>query len=155
MWFKRNKIPFLSADINPTYIDVRVDIQDIPFSDNEFWFISCDHVLEHVQDYRLAIRELYRVCKPGGYVEISVPLMESIPATCEDKTITTSEECKTKYGQKDHLRLFGADFDKYLLNAGFEVSIYDGNQCDTRILPVIGPAIHDYNKLYICFKPLL
>ena len=59
--------------------DVFVDIESFPwpFEDNSFDQILMKHVLEHVgatfADFRLVMRELYRVLKPDGVLEIHVP----------------------------------------------------------------------------------
>jgi ubiquinone/menaquinone biosynthesis C-methylase UbiE len=42
---------------------------DFPFLDNEFDYVICSHVLEHVPDVRKFISEIYRVSKHGGYFE--------------------------------------------------------------------------------------
>jgi SAM-dependent methyltransferase len=59
--------------------DVLMDIETTPwpFEDDAFDYILMKHVLEHVgaafADFRRIMRELYRVCAPGGRVEIHVP----------------------------------------------------------------------------------
>jgi predicted SAM-dependent methyltransferase len=152
VWFSNNKIKFISADIELKYVDIQMDIQDIPFEKNKFDFISCDHVLEHVPDYHLAISELYRVAKIGGVVEITVPLSEKLDTTYEDETAKSIEERVHAFGQHDHLRVFGKDFTDNLEKVGFEVSIYDGDKCDKKIVPLIAPALYDYNKVFFCKK---
>jgi SAM-dependent methyltransferase len=57
--------------------DVVCDIRDgIPFEENRFDEIECKHVLEHIQlneKYLFVMKEILRVLKPGGTVEIEVP----------------------------------------------------------------------------------
>jgi SAM-dependent methyltransferase len=155
IWFNRNKIKYLGADLSSPFAEAKVDIQALPFGDNEFDFISCDHVLEHVQDYMLALKELYRVIKPEGCVEITVPLLPELPATYEDETITSKEERKQKFGQSDHLRIFGMDFPQKLRDAGFALTIHDGDTCDERIVPITGACVYNYNKAFFCRKPTI
>lgn len=47
---------------------VEADIADLPFADDEFEFVYCAHVLEHVPDPIAACRELMRVGR-RGYIE--------------------------------------------------------------------------------------
>ena len=153
LWFKRNKIKFTSADIDDRLVDINMDIQKMPCSDNEFDFISCDHVLEHVPDYQLAIAELFRVIKRKGTVEITVPLLPELENTYEDGSATSYFDRAKAFGQFDHLRVFGRDMESKLEKAGFSVNLVDGDKCDERIVPLTAPALFDYNKIFICRKP--
>jgi ubiquinone/menaquinone biosynthesis C-methylase UbiE len=51
--------------------DVKADICDLPFEDNQYDVILCNHVLEHIPDDTKAMQELYRVLKPGGILQTS------------------------------------------------------------------------------------
>jgi glycosyltransferase involved in cell wall biosynthesis/SAM-dependent methyltransferase len=50
-----------------------VDIHRLPFADASFDKILMSEVLEHLADDRVAMREIYRVLKPGGILALSVP----------------------------------------------------------------------------------
>ncbi|MBC8160703.1 MAG: glycosyltransferase [Roseiflexaceae bacterium] len=50
-----------------------VDIQQLPFADNTFDKVLMSEVLEHIADDRQAMREVFRVLKPGGILALSVP----------------------------------------------------------------------------------
>lgn len=43
------------------------------YQDNQFDTVYASHILEHLDDPITAIRNWYRICKPGGYIIISVP----------------------------------------------------------------------------------
>jgi ubiquinone/menaquinone biosynthesis C-methylase UbiE len=58
-------------------VDVKADILDLPFEDNSFDVIICNHVLEHIIDDKKAMSELYRVMKPKGWGIIQVPMKNS------------------------------------------------------------------------------
>ncbi len=70
-FYKRfKKLPFASyvtTDLNSPLADVKADICSLPFEDNSFDIILCNHVLEHIPDDRKAMSELYRVMKPNGW----------------------------------------------------------------------------------------
>lgn len=50
-----------------------VDIHQLPFADNSFDKVLMSEVLEHIADDRQAMREVFRVLKPGGILALSVP----------------------------------------------------------------------------------
>jgi predicted SAM-dependent methyltransferase len=153
-WFDRRKIRYILSDYTDRAADMNVDVMDMPFGDGELDFISCDHILEHVEDYKAALRELFRVVKPGGVVEITVPLLPELEETMEDAAVAADKRRET-YGQADHLRIFGRDFAEILKAAGFAVTVYDGDACDERLVPVVAPFTYDYNKVFICGKEMM
>ncbi len=55
--------------------DIVGDIHKLPLADNSIEAIICLAVLEHVEEPALAVREMYRVLKPGGYCYIYVPFL--------------------------------------------------------------------------------
>ncbi len=60
------------ADYHP---DIVGDVQDLPFEDDTQEAIICNAVLEHVENPIQAVKEMYRVLKPGGYCFIFVPFL--------------------------------------------------------------------------------
>ena len=87
---KKKNLEYITADIESPLAKVKMDIHDIPFDDNRFDVIFCNHVMEHVADDGLAMRELYRVLKPGGWGIIQIPLFHPLPEkTFEDPTIVS------------------------------------------------------------------
>lgn len=106
-------------DYPPGTIDL--DITAMPFADNSFDLILCSHVLEHVSDDRQAMRELYRVLAPGGTAILMVPVVMERPVTDEDPTVTDPQERIRRFGQFDHVRLYGRDYADRLRGAGFDV----------------------------------
>lgn len=53
-------------------------ITELPYPDNAFDFVCAFDVVEHVEDHQKAISELFRVCKPGGKIFITVPAFMSL-----------------------------------------------------------------------------
>ena len=49
------------------------DATRLPFPDHTFDRVICSEVLEHIPDYEAALREIWRVVKPGGRIGLSVP----------------------------------------------------------------------------------
>lgn len=89
---------------------IYLDITNLPFEDNLFDLMICNHVLEHVIDEKKALSELHRVLSPGGLAIIQVPLSLKLENTLEDERINSDELREKFYGQKDHVRLYGLDF---------------------------------------------
>lgn len=114
-------IDYLSGDLDPALAMVKMDITDIQFPDNTFDVIYCSHVMEHIPDDRLAMRELYRVLKPGAWAIIHAPITQK--QTFEDPSVTTPEERFRVFGQSDHVRIYGEDYVDRLRESGFEVAV--------------------------------
>lgn len=113
-------IDYLSGDLFDPGAMERIDITDIRFPDDSFDLILCSHVLEHVPDDRKAISELFRVLKPGGTAFLLVPIGSA--RTFEDPSVTDPDERLRFFGQKDHVRQYGPDFEDRLVEAGFRVT---------------------------------
>ena len=122
--FKKMKnLEYTSADLFSPIVDVKADIVDLPFEDNSFDIIICNHVLEHIVDDRKAMSELYRVMKSGGWGIVQVPMKNSLEKTYEDFTITDPKERQKHFGQYDHVRWYGMDYFDRLKSVGFETEI--------------------------------
>ena len=66
---------YLSADLLRESVDKQVDVQAMPFENNSFDVVLCSMVLHYVEDYEQALREIYRVLKPGGLAMLPVPMV--------------------------------------------------------------------------------
>lgn len=124
--FKKQKnLTYTTTDLNSPIADVKADICDLPFKDNSFDFIICNHVLEHIPDDTKAMQELYRVLAPSGTAVVQVPYDAKREITFEDNTITDQSERTRIFGQYDHLRVYGMDYFKKLSSIGFDVNALD------------------------------
>ena len=90
------------------------------FKDQQFDKIVLSNVLEHIKDDSKALKELYRVLKPGGWAIIQVPIWAV--STFENSTIPR-EQYLAKYGHSDHVRRYGLDFFDLLKKNNFDVTI--------------------------------
>lgn len=112
---------YITADIESPLAKVKMDIHQIPFNENSFDAVLCNHVLEHVQDDIKAMREIHRVLKPGGFAVLQVPFFNPIPdKTFEDFSITDPRAREKAFGQDDHVRKYGKDYPQRILRAGLK-----------------------------------
>ena len=68
-----SNLDYTTTDLNSPLADVKADICDLPFKNESFDFILCNHVLEHIPDDKKAMQELYRILKPGGTAILQIP----------------------------------------------------------------------------------
>ena len=118
-------IEYTTTDLLSPIADVKADICDLPFEDNSYDIILCNHVLEHIPDDTKAMQELYRVMKPGGYGILQIPQDLNRAETFEDNSITDRDERAKVFGQYDHVRVYGRDYFDKLRSIGFKVEEVD------------------------------
>ena len=120
--FRNQKnLDYTTTDLFSPLADVKADICDLPFEDNTYDIILCNHVLEHISDDTKAMHELYRVLKPGGMGIFQIPQDLNRAATFSDDTITDQKERARIFGQYDHVRIYGRDYFDKLRSIGFTV----------------------------------
>ncbi|WMJ75211.1 methyltransferase domain-containing protein [Cytophagaceae bacterium ABcell3] len=100
-----------------------IDLTKLSFPDNEFDFVLCNHVLEHIPDDGAAMSEIYRVLKSQGTAIITVPINESFEKTYENPSITSPKDRKEHFGQWDHVRWYAPDIKDRLEKHGFTVEM--------------------------------
>lgn len=115
-------LEYITGDIESPLAKVKMDIHQIPFGDEEFDVVFCNHVMEHVDDDRKAMGEIYRVMKKGGWGILQIPLFFPLPEkTIEDPSVKDPKKREERFGQDDHVRKYGMDYVDRLENAGFTV----------------------------------
>ena len=114
-------LDYTTTDLNSPLADVKADICDLPFDDNTYDIIFCNHVLEHIPNDEKAMLELYRVLKPGGMAILQIPQDLSRATTFEDNSITDPKKRAEIFGQYDHVRVYGRDYFDKLRSIGFKV----------------------------------
>jgi SAM-dependent methyltransferase len=110
---------YITADIESPLAKVKMDLHQIPFEENHFDVVLCNHVLEHVRDDIQAMTEIHRVLKPGGFAILQIPFFNPIPdVTFEDASITNKREREKIFGQDDHVRKYGHDYSQRIATSG-------------------------------------
>lgn len=150
--FKKQKnIQYTTTDLFSPLADIKADICNLPFEDNQYDVIFCNHVLEHIPDDTKAMKELYRVLKPGGMAILQIPQDLNRATTFSDDSITDEKERAKIFGQYDHVRVYGRDYFDKLRSIGFTVVEEDytkktGSELVTKYCLAPGEIIP------VCFK---
>jgi len=116
-------IDYISVDLESPMAMVKMDITDMQFSSNQFDCIICYHVIEHMPDDQMAMKEIFRVLKPGGRAILQVPVLRD--ESFEDPSVITPEDRERVFGQRDHVRIYGLDYKYRLEQVGFSVKVDD------------------------------
>lgn len=116
-------INYFSSDFeNEFSADYSYDITSIPVENDFFDVIICYHVLEHIEDDKKAMSELYRVLKPNGSCYIQTPYKNG--DIYEDISVTSPEKRKELFGQEDHVRIYSVEgLKERLKNTGFKTQL--------------------------------
>ncbi len=143
-------------------LDFNIDISNMPtIADQSFdCVIACD-VLEHVPNHIDGIKEVYRILKKGGHCIFTVPQQDNLKVTYEDFSITKAGERKKAFGQFDHCRIYGDDFNSFLEKCGFKVTTIDENSFPRQLAeknvlfpPILSKKDHvtNFRKIFIGVK---
>ena len=145
-------IDYTSVDLDSPLAIQKADLTKLPFEVNRFDAIICYHVLEHIENDRKAMSELFRVLKPGGWAILQTPIDDERVETFEDFTVTSLQERKKIFGQEDHVRIYGKDYFARLRKAGFDVTedayIRKFNQSEIEKF-----VLDKDEKICFCMKP--
>jgi SAM-dependent methyltransferase len=160
-WLKK-RLPmfcYKATDLASPDVDLHLDLHKIEIPDGSVDVVILSHVLEHVDDDIVALKELSRILSPSGRLILQVPL--SGGDTTQDIKLDDPEARLVAYGKTDHVRLYGYDITERLNEAGFSVEIhraldhpyYESFEAMALDLP------HDSTMLYknesttfLCFK---
>lgn len=120
-WLQSMSEAYFSMDLSSQTAMVNMDITDMSFKDNMFSLVWCSHVLEHIENDRVAMSEMYRVLQPSGLAIIQVPIYGD--KTYENPDIQSPENRIKHFKQANHVRLYGLDIVNRLSSIGFNASV--------------------------------
>jgi SAM-dependent methyltransferase len=120
----RKEPGYETADVRQRGVTHQVDITRLPMADHTYDVVIANHVLEHIDDDRLAMQELFRILKPGGLALLTVPINPTRQTTYEDPSITDPAGRQAHFNAPDHRRFYGLDFAERLQSVGFVVDTF-------------------------------
>lgn len=141
---------YVNIDIKGRTADVLADIRKLPYEDASVDEIYTSHVLEHFgrHEFLGVLREWYRVLKPGSYIYIAVPNIESAIDYYNKTGNIHALYGQFWGGQRDEhdYHKFGYTFSTlsdYLKKVGFvEPELYN-------TFEYLPPGFDDYSKSYL------
>lgn len=104
---------YVSGDLVRDDVLVKLDIQELPFSNESFEVVYCSHVLQAVEDDDKAIVEIFRVLSHNGWAIINVP--------CRGASTREFHSGGDDEVPVDFVRIYGSDFAEKLVQIGFNV----------------------------------
>ena len=119
-----SNLSYTAVDLHPSDYLMhlqKMDMTDIGGPDGTYDYILAIHIMEHIKDDIAAMKELYRVLKPGARAILMIPIDLKIEKTIESDVSLSGDEHELLYGQTDHVRLYGQDFIDRLVKVGFNV----------------------------------
>jgi SAM-dependent methyltransferase len=150
-WLVSLSREYLNADLNG-HAMARMDLTDTGLPDASRTLIWCSHVLEHIPEDRVALREMRRVLAPGGLAVLQVPI--GGVRTLEDASIVSDEARLETYLQEDHVRLYGRDIVERIEAAGLEcetVSAASLSHAEQALCAVTHPV---FREIFLCRRPV-
>ncbi len=145
---------YIAADLVPTRPDmVTADITSMDFQSESFDIVIANHVLEHVEEDRQALSEIFRVLRPGGFAVLQTPFTWKLDISLENASIRDPDLRLFMFGELDHVRVYGKDLFTRMTDAGFEVAVHE----HAELLPSIDPAtvgVNGREPFISCQKPI-
>ena len=129
-----------------------MDVTSLPFDSESFDVVICNHVLEHIEDDRKALKEIYRILKPEAWAILQVPISMKLEETYFDPSIKTPEMREKAYGQFDHVRIYGQDYATIIEKHGFRVKRYTPFDENHNQLELKKFALNHKELLYVAYK---
>jgi SAM-dependent methyltransferase len=149
-WLQSNSAEYLSVGLGE-HVMRAMDLTKLELADACMTLVWCSHVLEHIEDDRAAIAEMFRVLQPGGTAVLQVPIGGE--ETYEDFTIRDEPGRLAAFHQIDHVRVYGLDLADRLRAAGFEVTIRRTSELPERTVRRHSLARPMTNEIFVCHKP--
>lgn len=125
---KQKDVKYYPTDFENEFIaEYSFDITNLPIPNDSIDLIFCYHILEHIVEDRTAMKELFRVLRPGGICFIQTPFKDG--EIYEDFTIVSPEERLIHFHQSDHVRVYSINgLVQRLHEAGFNAAIKKFNE---------------------------
>lgn len=112
---------YTSVDLYSPRAQVRADLCALPFPRGSFDVVACFHVLEHVPADVRAASQIGEVLADGGTAVVIVPWDPRAADTDEDLDAGPEERLR-RFGQIDHVRMYGRDVADRFRSGGLEVT---------------------------------
>lgn len=151
------RIDYVAGDLEPErYYHLagvmKLNLLAIDRPDASADVVICNHVLEHIVDDMRAMKEIFRVLKPGGVAILQTPISARLQAIIEGDGSESPETKIALYGQSDHVRIYThADYVSRLETTGFAVEPYMAYDDDQDL--ALADNLNPFEMLYACRKP--
>jgi SAM-dependent methyltransferase len=116
--FRRAFRSYTTADLSMPEVDHHVDLTRLPFPDASYDLVYASHVLEHIKDDMVAIREIRRILRPNSLAILPVPIVG-------DRTVEYAEPNLAEHG---HVRAPGLDYYDRYREVFSDVRVFSSNQ---------------------------
>lgn len=124
LWLRQQPtITYLCGDLCFGVGDLCLNLCQLPIRDNSLDLIYCAHVLNAIPDDAQAMREVYRVLKPGGVAIMNVPLQPDA-VTQEPEEDTAAARIRLCH-DADIYRIYGADLPQRFATIGLQIELED------------------------------
>jgi len=147
-------LDYTTADVEGGYTSwmETLDVTAIAKPDASYDTVICLHVLQAVEDDRRAMRELFRVLRPGGWAILNSRLDPEVAATRPNPNLPPPEVRAESPNQDFAFRIYGRDFSDRLRDAGFEVEVAPFGQSLTPE-EIERYYLHVPGDIYVCRRP--
>lgn len=141
---------YLSIDLYAANVMAKMDLTALELDDETKSLVWVSHVLEHIEEDRMAIAEIYGVLEDSGTAIVQVPIWRD--QTFEDPSVKTEEERLDAFYQRDHVRLYGLDIVERFEKVGFKVSVIKARDFGPETVIECGLSFVSTDEVFVLTK---
>jgi hypothetical protein len=151
---KLPNLDYTTADLAGGYVKPMevLDVTAIDKPNDAYDLVLCLHVLQAVEHDALAMREIWRILKPGGWAILNSRINPNVEHTYPNPALPAAEVRAAATNQDFAFRIYGRDFPRRLEAAGFEVTTVDyRNSLRPDLVKRYG--LQTPSEVFVCRKP--
>ena len=123
-FFKNDFKNYKTADFFDEKANYKIDLENYANHNQKYDLIICNHVLEHIHNDKVALKNINNLLNEKGYAILLTPFSKLIEEDIYMGMSLSYEKQLEYYGQEDHVRIYSQkNLISKIENAGFNLKL--------------------------------